>query len=40
MFSDSTIAKQFSMGKTKYAYYLTYGMAPYFKDIFVQNLIQ
>ena len=38
MFSDSTIAKQFSMGKTKCAYYLTYGMAPYFKDTFVQNL--
>ena len=38
MFSDSTIAKQFSMGKTKCGYYLTYGMAPYFKDAFVQNL--
>ena len=38
MFSDSAIAKQFSVGKTKCAYYLTYGMVPYFKDTFVQNL--
>ena len=38
MFSDSTIAKQFSMGKTKCACYLTYGMAPYFKDIFSRIL--
>ena len=34
MFIDSTIAKQFSLGKTKCAYYLTYRMAPYFKDFF------
>ena len=34
MFSDSTIAMQFSMGKTNCAYYVTYGMAPDFIDIF------
>ena len=38
MFIDSTIAKQFSVGKTKCAYYLTYGMAPYFKGCFLQSL--
>ena len=38
MFSSSTISKQFSMGKTKCAYYLTYGMASYFKDIYLQSL--
>ena len=38
MFSDSIIVKQFSTGKTKCACYLTYGMATYFKDIFLQSL--
>ena len=38
MFSDSTIAMQFSVAKTKCAYYLTYGMALHFKDIFLQSL--
>ena len=26
------------MGRTKYAYYLMHGMAPYFKDSFLQSL--
>ena len=38
MFSNSTIAMQFCMGKIKCTYYLTYGMAPYIKDIFLQSL--
>ena len=38
MFSDSTITKQFSMGKTRCAYSLTYRMALHFKDIFLQSL--
>ena len=38
MFSDSDIAEQFSMQKTKYAYYVTHGIAPYFKSKFIESL--
>ena len=40
MFSDSNIAEQFSMGKTKCAYYITHGIAPYFKRNFMDSLKQ
>ena len=32
MFPDSEIAKQFTCGRTKLAYLVTFGLAPYFKD--------
>ena len=38
MFNDSIIAKSFSLGKTKCAYYTNFGIAPYFKDILLKNL--
>ena len=38
MFPDSTIAKSFTLGKTKCSYYITYGIAPYFSDL-IQTLI-
>ena len=38
MFSDSDIAEKFSMGKTKCAYYVTHGIAPYFKGKFIESL--
>ena len=38
MFSDSDIAEQFSMGKTECAYYVTHGIAPYFKSKFIESL--
>ena len=38
MFSDSTIAKFFSLGKTKCAYYVNFGLAPYFKDQLVTTI--
>ena len=38
MFSDSDIAEKFSMGKTKCAYYVTHGIAPYFKRKFIESL--
>ena len=37
MFSDSDIAEQFSMGKTKCAYHVTHGIAPYFKSKFIES---
>ena len=38
MFSDSDIAEKFSMEKTKCAYYVTHGIAPYFKIKFIESL--
>ena len=32
MFEDSEIVKKFSMGRTKAAYMIIFGLAPYFKD--------
>ena len=32
MFTDSEIAKQFSLGKTKVSYVIVHGLAPYFHD--------
>ena len=33
IFSDSDIAKSFSVGKTKCEYYINFGIAPYFRFI-------
>ena len=38
MFSDSDIAEKFSIGKTKCTYYVTHGIAPYFKSKFIESL--
>ena len=38
MFSDSDIAKSFSVGKTKCTYYINFGIAPYFKDLLLEEL--
>lgn len=38
MFWDSNIAQQYSLGKTKQSYLLTFGLAPYFKDLLVDTL--
>ena len=32
MFTDSNIASQVALGKTKVAYYITHGLAPYFHN--------
>ena len=31
MFSNSNIAEQFSLGKTKWVYHVMHGITPYFK---------
>ena len=33
MFPDSDIAKSFQSSKTKWAYYIVHGLAPYFMEI-------
>ena len=33
IFPDSTIAKSFTLGKTKCGHYVTYGIAPYFCEL-------
>ena len=38
MFSDSTIAKSFTLGRTKCGYYITYGIAAYFGGL-IKTLI-
>ena len=38
MFSDSKIAEQFSLGKTKCRYYTVFGIAPYFKSLLVNSI--
>ena len=38
MFSDSDIAKSFSLGKTKCAYFINFGIAPYFRDLLLKEL--
>ena len=35
MFSDSEIAKEFSLGKTKVSYTICCGITPYFRDMFI-----
>ena len=38
MFPDSKVAKQFACGASKMAYMTTFGLAPYFTDILVNQL--
>ena len=38
MFWDSNIAQQYSLGKTKQSYLLTFGLAPFFKDLLLDTL--
>ena len=38
MFSDSDIAKSFSLGKTKCTYFINFGIAPYFRDLLLKEL--
>ena len=38
MFPDSTIAKSFTLGRTKCGYYITYGIAAYFGGL-IKTLI-
>ena len=38
MFSDSDIAKSFSLGKTKCAYFINFGIALYFRDLLLKEL--
>ena len=40
MFPDSEIAKKYQMGPDKLAYIVSYGIAPYFKDILMNQLKQ
>ena len=36
IYNDSQIAKKFALSKTKYAYLINYGMAPYYKETLVE----
>ena len=38
MFTDSEIARKFSCGRTKCTYLVTFGVAPYFKEILCRTL--
>jgi hypothetical protein len=38
IFPDSEIAKQFSLGRTKFAYLLCFGLAPFFKEELIEDL--
>ena len=38
MFLDSEIAKCFKLSKTKSAYYVVYGLGPYFKEELLQSI--
>ena len=37
MFNDSQVAKKFALSKTKCAYLINYGMAPYYKETLVES---
>ena len=39
MFPDSKIASSFQMGPDKLHYYVTFGLAPYFKSILIDTLL-
>ena len=39
MFSDSHIAKSFKLSKTKCAYLINFGIAPYFKEVLRKEII-
>ena len=38
MFPDSQAAKSFQLSKTKCAYYVVCGFAPYFKELLVMDI--
>lgn len=38
MFPDSVIAKQFAQGESKCSYLVSFGLAPYFKNILLKKL--
>ena len=38
MFSDSEIASEFTLGKTKCFYLINYGLAPFFKDTLLREI--
>ena len=38
MFPDSQVAKPFQLSKTKCAYYVVFGLAPYFKALLVKDI--
>ena len=38
MFPDSQVAKPFQLSKTKCAYYVVFGLAPYFKELLVKDI--
>jgi hypothetical protein len=38
VFFDSSIAQQISLGRTKFSYYLTFGLAPYFADLLFRQV--
>lgn len=38
MFPDSEIAKRFQMSKTKIGYFITFGLAPYFRKALLANI--
>ena len=38
MFPDSQVAKSFQLSKTKCAYYIVFGLTPYFKELLVKDI--
>ena len=38
MFSDSEVAKKVQLSKTKIGYYITFGIAPYFRSLPLQDI--
>ena len=40
MFTDSNIASQVTLGKTKVGYYITHGLAPYFHNELKNSILQ
>ena len=38
MFSDSVIAKSFTLGRTKFSYFINFGIAPYLKELLLAEL--
>ena len=40
MFPDSKIAQQWSCGTTKLSYLITFGIAPYFKELLLADLTE
>ena len=38
MFSDSVIAKSFTLGRTKCSYFINFGIAPYLKELLLAKL--